>query len=227
MDREAIELEKLSIELNKLKTQWYKKPAMIFAILSFIAAFAGVYGQYLFSSIQAETSKNELILTEIKMSQYEGKETELVASIEEKKGALDKLQKEHDQLLIAIHKLGIVDTQQLKLSDSDKETSNAYKTVVSALDQKGTQWSYVGKFKDGVYIEKYFKTDGIPSIGDSISSLADVFKRDNKPIYSTDSWQMGKIVGLVKAGNEVLVQQVAEIPGVGATKLIWVKGAIE
>lgn len=228
MSLSEIEKEKLILEVNALKTPWYKKPAMVLAILSFIAAFIGVYGQYLFSNIQAETTKNELALAEIRLSEIKEKETNLSTSIDAKKKELERTKAKHEELIAALEKLGIVKEQQSKLSDKDKETSDAYKTVVSAIDREGSQWSYVGKYKDGSYISKHFGVLNIPDIGQHIIATDDVFKRDNKPIYTQEAgWVMGEIVGLVKSGSRLNVEHVEEVPGTGGSKLIWVKGFVK
>lgn len=107
-------------------------------------------------------------------------------------------------------------------ANSDRKSSTSSASLASVFAQ-GTQpyWVYVGAYRDGKWLTKYFDISGAVNAGVTMRATSDIFRRQAAPIYKDKDWLLGAPLGILQAGGTVKVRQVETVPGTGGRNLIW------
>ena len=136
-----------------------------------------------------------------------------------------------------------VKTQAKETGPSDDQPTNEAKLIAEALETvrsvsvetnpkrtapvvapktpKTSFWVYLGAYHDGIWETNYFNLKKIPSEGEVIGVVSDIFKRDGPPIFKGNDWQLGTPQGVLSAGQTATVIQTKRIPGAGNKDLWW------
>lgn len=137
---------------------------------------------------------------------------EIRAEVDRQRTYIDSLEyvpvkgSEVEKLVEQASEIAAVDTQQ----------------AVSSL-----RWSYVGTYRDDVFVDTSFKVDDLPKVGDTIEAKLDVNQRSREPRWSfLSGWTMGKVLGVLKAGEKLKVDRLEKIPAKGGGYRIWVAAKV-
>lgn len=107
-------------------------------------------------------------------------------------------------------------------SDPQSSTgSNKLPSVSVPVEQ--AYWVYVGAYRDGNWLTKYFNISGAINVGASMRATSDIYRRQSAPIYKDNDWLLGTPLGILQAGSNVTVRQVETVPGTGGRNLIWAR----
>ncbi len=104
-------------------------------------------------------------------------------------------------------------------------TKSAIETLapITYVIESSTQsyWVYVGAYRDGVWLTKYFDISAMPAAGDVVRATKDVFKRQSSPTFKSTEWTLGSPLGVLQVGERVQVIRLENVPGTEGRSLIW------
>jgi len=86
-------------------------------------------------------------------------------------------------------------------------------------------WVYIGAYKDGRWLTKYFDISGEAHVGDTLRASAAIFRRQSAPAVVNEEWLLGSPLGVLQAGERVRVLRLQSVPGTGERELVWAEVA--
>jgi hypothetical protein len=239
--KEDLEKEKLELEIIELRKRWFHKPQVIFGSFAALAAVFGVVGENIRSDIKAERTLLAAEKAELRAENAKDKEmvarkreNKLRSSIEDKLKEYSKLSNEFEVLQKKNKELSNVVIQR-ELAGKSIENEDAQDIqlkaeqfeIAKAIESGGESWSFIGTYRNGMYIDPNFDVNNMPNHGDIITALKNVNRRKDKPRLSLTGWKMGTVVGALTSGDKVRVTGVERIPAKGGGTQDWIKGVFK
>ena len=101
-------------------------------------------------------------------------------------------------------------------------------SVVAAQAQQtpaGSFWVYLGTSVGDVVSSKTFRQGRMPEPGVIVEAISDVYKRSKQPTPAGDNgWTLGEVTGVIRLGERIEVQQVAQRDSDRPReKIIWLR----
>jgi len=162
----------------------------------------------------------------VKLAQVEKNLTQAVKTEPSQKAPSDEaVSSDRKSLVEALETVKTLRTQAAQLESnagiSLPPTKSAATTALPQTDS--TFWVYLGLAKGDSIPARNFKISRLPSKGDVIEASTEVYKRNSAPKYKeNDGWYLGSTVGVVKAGQKLVVRSLEKIdsdqPG---TDVVW------
>jgi len=87
--------------------------------------------------------------------------------------------------------------------------------ALQVVGTDGNFWTYLGQLQGGKFLHPpNFRTGPnlMPAEGESLVATTDTYQRDAAPVPDGQEWKLGKIVGVVREGQRVIVRQVLDAP---------------
>lgn len=136
---------------------------------------------------------------------------------------LASAQSDIDNYRNKIEAINFVQTKQIESSPAE-EVIDVQQIAETSSD---SLWSFVGTFRDKVYVDRTnFQIDQLPQEGTTITATVDVYRRSREPRYSlVRGWTLGDTKGVIKAGEELSIEEVELIPAKGGGYRVWVRGS--
>ena len=104
-------------------------------------------------------------------------------------------------------------------------TPRAAPAPVPTAASTAAYWVYIGAYKDGRWLTKYFDISGAAHVGDTLRASAAIFRRQSAPAVVNEEWLLGTPMGVLQAGERVRVLRLQSVPGTGERELVWAEVA--
>lgn len=115
---------------------------------------------------------------------------------------------------------------QLRSTPQDKAPSPNLAPALEAVSISQRFWIYVGQTQANKFLHPpNFNANPqvLPKEGDRLTATTDTYERDAAPTPDRQQWKLGRIVGVVREGQRVIVRQVNVVPD----ENIWLYAEID
>ena len=107
----------------------------------------------------------------------------------------------------------------------DQAPSQKLAAALETVDSAPVFWVYLGQSQnDKIKAPNFTPTNSKqPQKGDTLTASTDTYERDALPIQEGSNWKLGKIVGVVKEGQKIVVNDTKVIEGDN----VWLKVSLK
>jgi hypothetical protein len=103
---------------------------------------------------------------------------------------------------------------QPRPAPQDKPPTPNLAPALQLVSTDGSFWTYLGQIQGAKFLHppNFHSGSGLmPTEGESLMATTDVYERDAAPVPDGQEWKLGKIVGVVREGQRVIVRQVFNV----------------